>query len=101
MSTRDRNSRRNIRIRKVRKNRNLRVIFICIIALLIGWYILEYVATMEKPPLGSTFNILLGCVIIAVSLLFIFITVKKQYFPKKRRRTNHVFLEDQLNEMES
>lgn len=101
MSTRDRNSRRNIRIRKVRKNRNLRVIFICTIALFIGYYILEYVAKLEKPPLGNTFNILLGCVIIAVSLLFIIITVKKQYFPKKRRRTNHVFLEDQMNEMES
>ncbi|MFC6876846.1 hypothetical protein [Flavobacterium myungsuense] len=50
---------------------------------------------MENPFLGNTFHIILGCILMAVSTLIIVITVKKEFFPKKRKRTNHVFLDDQ------
>ena len=82
------------RSRKARKNRNYATILVCIVAFLIGYYLLNYVAAMEKPPLGATFNIVLGCTIMAITSIIGVYTVKKQYFPKKRKRTKHVFLDD-------
>ncbi len=82
------------RTRRERKKNNNRIIAFCIIAFFIGYYILNYVSSLEKPPVGATFNIILGCTIIAVSILILIFTVKRQYFPKKRKRTKHVFLDD-------
>ena len=83
--------------RREKRIRNNKIIFFSIVSIGVGYYILEYVAALEKPPLGATFNILLGCSIIAVAGLILFLTVKKQYFPKKRKRSHHIFLEDELN----
>lgn len=83
--------------RREKRIRNNKIIFFSIVSIGVGYYILDYVAALEKPPLGATFNILLGCSIIAVAGLILFLTVKKQYFPKKRKRSHHIFLEDQLN----
>lgn len=80
--------------RRERKNNNNGILAFCIIAFFIGYYILNYVSALEKPPVGATFNIVLGCTIMAVSLLIFIYTVKKQYFPKKKKRTKHVFLDD-------
>ncbi len=66
----------------------------CFGAFFLGYYILNSIAALEHPPMGVTFNIVLGCTIIAVSLLVLMYTMKKQYFPKKRKRTRHVFLND-------
>ena len=82
------------RTRKARKKRNNITILVCIMAFLVGYYLLNYVASMEKPPLGATFNIVLGCVIMAVTTIVFVYTVKKQYFPQKRKRTKHVFLDE-------
>lgn len=82
------------RARRAKKKRNNTIIFVCLITFFVGYYILEYVAAMEKPPLGITFNIVLGCSIMAVTGLIGVLTVKKQYFPKKRKRTKHVFLDE-------
>jgi hypothetical protein len=82
------------RARKARKNRNYIIILVCIVSFLIGYYLLNYVAPMEKPPMGATFNIVLGCSIMAITTLVFVYTVKKQYFPKKRKRTKHVFLDE-------
>ena len=84
------------RARKEQKRKSNNIILICIVALFVGHYILNYVSAIEHPPLGITFNIVLGCIIIAVSLLTIFFTVKKQYFSKKKKITRHVFLDEQL-----
>lgn len=83
------------RLRNERKKRNNSIILFSFISLFIGHYILNYVAVLKEPPLGATFNIILGCVIIAVALLVIAYTVKKQYFPKRRRRTQHIFLDEE------
>ncbi|WP_309641662.1 hypothetical protein [Flavobacterium sp.] len=82
------------RSKRERKSRNNRIILFSIVAFWVGYYILNYVAALEKPPIGATFNIVLGCTIIAVSILILLYTIKKQYFPKKRKRTKHIFLDD-------
>jgi hypothetical protein len=82
------------RTKKARKNRNNITILVCIMAFLIGYYLLNYVASMEKPPLGASFNIVIGCTIMAITSIVFVYTVKKQYFAKKRKRTKHVFLDD-------
>lgn len=82
------------RTRKARKKRNNITILVCIIAFLVGYYLLNYVASTEKPPLGATFNIVLGCTIMAITTIVGVYTVKKQYFPQKRKRTKHVFLDE-------
>lgn len=82
------------RARKARKNRNNVVILVSIVSFLIGYYLLNYVASMEKPPMGATFNIVLGCSIMAITTMVFVYTIKKQYFPKKKKRTKHVFLDD-------
>ncbi len=80
--------------RQEKKIRNNKIIFFSFISMGVGYYILNYVASLEKPPMGATFNILLGCTIIAVGGLILFFTIKKQYFPKKRKRSHHIFLDD-------
>jgi hypothetical protein len=67
---------------------------ICLAVFGFGYYILNHVSRMEKPFLGNTFHIIFGCTLMAISsLLFAYIT-KKQFFPKKRKRTKQIFLED-------
>ena len=84
-----------------RKNKNLKILAICIVVFGVGYFILNYISSMENPFLGNTFHILFGCTLMAVSGLIFIITFKKQFFPKKRKRTNHVFLEDQQKKSES
>lgn len=91
---RSRQSRTINRFRRERRRRSNSIIAFSIISLFIGHYILNYVAVLKEPPISQTFNIILGCVIIAIALLVIAFTVKKQYFPKKRRRTKHIFLDE-------
>lgn len=84
----------NIKIRRERRNKNFKMIFVCIIFFSIGFYMLNDISKMEKPPLGNTFHIIMGCALMSISLLFFSITIKKQFFPKKRKRTKQIFLED-------
>ncbi|MFN8273448.1 MAG: hypothetical protein U0X58_01055 [Flavobacteriaceae bacterium] len=90
------------RIRREKKKRNNNIILACFLSLFVGHYILNYVAAIEDPPLGVTFNIVLGCTIIAIAGIIMFITIKRQYFPKKRNKTRHIFLdEDYKDKMSS
>ena len=81
--------------RKVKSILNIKIILSCIAFFILGYYLLNHVSVMENPFLGNTFHIILGCILMAISILIIGITVKKEFFPKKRKRTNHVFLDDQ------
>lgn len=80
---------------------NIYIILFSIVLFGLGYYVLNHISTMEKPFLGNTFHIVLGCTLMAISVLLFVIAVKKQFFPKKRKRTNHVFLENQKNNSES
>ena len=101
-STYKRRSQSKARIEKSkreRKKRNNTIILVCIVAFCLGYYILNYVAALDKPPIGATFNIVLGCALIAVSLIIFVYTVRRQFFPKRTKRTRHVFL-DEINDGE-
>lgn len=82
------------RTRRARRKRNLITMLVSFVTFFVGYYLLNFVAALEKPPLGDTFNIVLGCSIMAVTALVLVLTIKKQYFPKKRKRTKHIFLDD-------
>jgi hypothetical protein len=87
------------RIRREKKKRSNNIILACFLSLFVGHYILNYVAAIEEPPLGVTFNIVLGCTIIAVAGIIMFITIRRQYFPKKRNnKTKHIFLDEDYKE---
>jgi hypothetical protein len=68
-----------------------------IIGLAIGYFVLEEMASWEEMPLGQVFYIVLGCVLIAISGIALFVGTKLRFFPKKRKskRSKPVFLEDQ------
>lgn len=81
-------------------------IIICIIVLLIGYYILNFVSTREVVPIkdifGNTFYILTGSVLMALSCcgILILISLIRNIDRKRRRRRGRkvVFLKDQLKE---
>ena len=74
-----------------------KIISVSIVVMGLGYYMLNYIATWERPPLGVTFHIVLGCALIAISFIVIAVTVKHKYFPKKKaRKSRHVFLDDTL-----
>jgi predicted membrane protein len=74
-----------------------RIMIFSIIGLAVGYYVLEEVASWEKVPMGQVFYIILGCVMIAISGLFICIAIKLRFFPKKRKKkgSKPIFLEDE------
>lgn len=81
--------------RKEKRNHNFRIMAICIFFFGLGYYELNYISAQEKPFLGNTFHILLGCVMMAISGIFFFISFKEIFFPEKRKKSNPVFLENQ------
>ncbi len=72
----------------------------------IGYYFLNYIATMEEPPLGHTIHILIGTTLMAVSGLGVVLILKYLYDQKrrkkrkenKRRKHKIVFLKHQKKE---
>jgi len=78
-------------------NDTLKISAICIVAFAIGYYALNHVSTMEKPPLGNTVYIIGGCILMAVSALVLGFKLKKHFFPKKRKSSRHTFLDENNN----
>lgn len=61
-------------------------IIFCILLFAFGYFfILNYVSTLERPPLGNTLYILLGSTFSIVSLLGIVLIIKYLYDYKKRK----------------
>lgn len=81
----------------------------CFVVFILGYYILEYISTMEDPPLGNTLYILLGSALVFSSLIGVFFILKYLYDYKKqqerreRRRKKHklFYLKDQKKENDS
>ncbi len=88
------------------KERALWGILLSAIVFGIGYYFLNYIATMEEPPLGHTIHILIGTTLMAVSGLGVVLIIKYLYDQRrKRKRKEHkrrthkiVFLKNQKKE---
>ncbi|MGC4040163.1 MAG: hypothetical protein QM710_05065 [Flavobacterium sp.] len=66
--------------------RGLIGIVFCIILFAFGYFfVLNYVSTLEKPPLGNTIYILLGSTFSIVSVLGVVLILKYLYDHKKRK----------------
>ncbi|MFN4027416.1 MULTISPECIES: hypothetical protein [Flavobacterium] len=84
-------------------------IILSVIVFFIGYYFLNYIATLEEPPLGHTIHILIGTTLMAVSSLGVVLILKYLYDQRKRRkkkehkRRKHkiVFLKNQKKENQS
>ena len=81
----------------------------CVVIFILGYYIVEYISTMENPPLGNTVYILLGSALVFSSIIGILMILKylydynKQQERRERRRKKHklFYLKDQDKEKES
>jgi mannose/fructose/N-acetylgalactosamine-specific phosphotransferase system component IIC len=66
--------------------RGLIAIIACVILFAFGYFfVLNYMSTLEDPPLGNTIYILLGSTISIISILGIILIVKYLYDHKKRK----------------
>jgi len=80
-----------------RKNKEtLKITIICIIVFIAGYYALNHISNRERPPLGNTTYIIGGCAMMAVSALVLGVVLKKHFFPKKRKKSRHTFLDKDM-----
>lgn len=79
----------------VSRNRSIKLLLISFIVFIIGYYLLNDVATLENPPVGPIFHVILGCILMALSLLSVVILINKIFFKKKRSSSRQTFLKDQ------
>ena len=70
----------------------------CILLFAFGYFVLNYISTMENPPLGNTIYILIGSTLTIISGLGIILNLKYLYDNKKKkerkirkRRNNKLF----------
>ncbi len=69
---------------------------LALVGMIGGYYVLNYVATIENILPGPVFYIITGCLMMAVSFIVIAAKLKEMYFPKKRKKKSKpVFLDDQ------
>lgn len=72
---------------KSTEQRGLIGIVCCVILFSFGYFfILNYVSTLEKPPLGNTIYILLGSTISIIAILGILLIIKFLYDHKKKKK---------------
>lgn len=74
-------------------------IAICAVGFVLGLCSLEIISKLEDPPLGNTFFIILGCTMMVLSVLGIYLLIKHMQYLKKtehRRKNNPIiFLDDE------
>lgn len=80
------------------KKKSIKLLLICVVVFFIGYYLLNHISTLEDPPVGPIFHIILGCILMAISVLFAFLLLNKMFIKKKRRaRSGQTFLKDEKN----
>ena len=57
----------------------------CIVVFIIGYFVLNKISTMEKPPLGNTIYILIGSTLTFTSVLGVILIIKYIYDSKKKK----------------
>lgn len=75
-----------------------KALILCVIAFFGGEMMLNEIAPMENPPLGSTFHIIVGCGLMTFAVLSVFLLIKHLMHlnhKEKKRKRNHVpFLDE-------
>ncbi len=57
---------------------------LCIVVFILGYIVLNYISTMEDPPLGHTIYILIGSALTFLSILGFILILKYMYDNKKK-----------------
>ncbi len=83
-----------------KRKKKKKYILICFFIFLIGYYLLNEVSTWFEVPLGNIFYVLVGCVLMASSGVYIGYAIRVLYFSKKKKRTKHYYLKDDKNDTE-
>lgn len=80
------------------KNTAIKVVLLllCVPMFLLGDYLLNDYSTRYEVFLGSTFHIILGCALMASSVVYVLFIIKRFFFPKrkKRKHSKPVFLKN-------
>lgn len=72
--------------KKINEKGLLGIVF-CLFVFALGYFVLEYISTMEDPPLGNTLYILIGSTFIFTSILGFVVILKYLYdYNKKKER---------------
>jgi hypothetical protein len=80
-----------------RKNTMIKTCVFWTLILGLGYFLVEFISEMDEPPLGMTFHIVVGCLLMAVSGIILFVKLKRYFFPKrKKNRSRPVFLDKEL-----
>ena len=87
--------------RRERKKKRILLIFVSCFVFGLGYYILNEVSTWYEVPLGITFHVIFGCTLMASSGIYIIYTIKRVFFTKRRKRTKHIYLDDNFKEPKS
>jgi mannose/fructose/N-acetylgalactosamine-specific phosphotransferase system component IIC len=71
---------------KKEKDQAIAGILLCIVLAIVGYIVLNTIATHEDPPLGHTVYILLGLTLMAIGLLGFVVIIKYMYHIKKKKK---------------
>lgn len=83
-----------------KRKKKKKYIAICFFIFLTGYYLLNEVSTWFEVPLGNIFYVLIGCILMASSGVYIGYAIKLLYFSKKKKKTKHFYLKDIKDETE-
>ncbi|MFT3795929.1 hypothetical protein [Flavobacterium sp.] len=86
------------RIVKEIQSRTFSIATACVVAFGIGYFMVEHMSTREKPPMGKTFHIIAGCLLIAIAIIVMAMVVRVHFFPKKQKKKSRpVFLDKDIH----
>lgn len=84
----------NRKLREQKKKKRIALLIISCFVFVLGYYLFDVVSRWYRVPLGLTFYVVTGCVLMAVSGICIGYAIKKLFFTKKKKRTKHIFLDN-------
>lgn len=84
--------------RKNKKKIKLLLVFVCFFIFGIGYYFFNEISTWYDVPLGVTFHIVFGSILMALSGIYIGYTIKYLFFTKKRKRSKRTYYDDNTEE---
>jgi H+/Cl- antiporter ClcA len=65
-------------------------VLISILVNALGYYLFIDVSTHFNPKFGNTFYIVVGCLLIAVASIYLWLLIKNKYFNKKKKKSSKV-----------